>query len=46
MLVSDHHSYHLENNVLSVPYLNDPGWYLWVMTYESISMITQQQQDV
>jgi hypothetical protein len=43
---SDQYSYHLKNNVPSVPYLNDPWWYLWVMTYESISMVTQQQQDV
>jgi hypothetical protein len=45
MLGSDHYS-HLENEVVSVPYLNDTGWYLWVMTNESISMVTQKQQDV
>jgi hypothetical protein len=32
----------LGNRILPVPYLNDPGWDLWIMFYESISMVTQE----
>jgi hypothetical protein len=36
----------LEIKILPEPYLNDSGWDLWIMVYKSISMVTQQQQDV
>lgn len=36
----------LENIIFPVLYLNDPGWDLWIMIYESVGMVTQKQQDV